>query len=100
VPAEKTARVQARRRIINRGVRSSSRTSVKHAERLIPQGPAGEAATAVTQAVSALDWAAHKGVIHRNKAARQKSRLVRKLNASATAQPKPRRRRSTTAARQ
>ena len=95
MPAEKSARVQERRRIINRGVRSSSRTYLKKAERLIPQGPAEEAATAVTQAIGALDWAAHKGVIHRNKAARQKSRLVRKLNASVAAQPKPRRRRST-----
>ena len=85
MPAEKTARVQRRRQIINRRVRSSSRTAVKRAERLIQTGGGDTAAEAVMSAVSALDKAAQKRVIHRNNAARRKSRLVRKLNATKAA---------------
>ena len=81
LPAGKSARVQERRRIINRVTRSSSRTAVKKAERMVQQGET-EAVSAVTSAVSALDRAARKGIVHPNNAARRKSRLVRKLNAS------------------
>ena len=45
---------------------------------------AGEDATEATrQAVKRLDKAASKGVIHRNAAARRKSRLVKRINAAA-----------------
>ncbi len=84
MPAEKTARAQERRRVVKRRVRTSSRTAVKRAERLIQKGDGSPAAEAVAAAVSALDRAAQKGVIHRNNAARRKSRLVRKLNRTAT----------------
>ena len=95
--AEKTNRVQQRRRVINRTARSSGRTLVKKAERAIAGGQGVEAAsTAVLQAVSALDRAAHKGIVHPNNAARRKSRLVVKLNHFAAEQkPVVRRRRST-----
>ncbi|MEX2431137.1 MAG: 30S ribosomal protein S20 [Dehalococcoidia bacterium] len=82
MPAKKTARVQERKRIINRRVRSSSRTAVKKAVNLLGVGGA-DTATAVVSAVSALDRAAHKGVIHPNSAARRKSRLMKRLNAAA-----------------
>ena len=85
MPSEKSARVQERRRIVNRRVRSSSRTAVKKAYRLVQGGERPEAEAAVGQAVSALDRAASKGVIHRNNAARRKSRLVKRLNAAASA---------------
>jgi small subunit ribosomal protein S20 len=45
-------------------------------------GTAEEAQQAVKQTIADLDIAARKGVIHRNKAARTKSRLAKKLNAS------------------
>jgi len=51
---------------------------------LIGEGRIEEAQAAVREAVSALDKAAEKGVIHPNNAARRKSRLMLKLN-SATA---------------
>ena len=79
MPAKKTARVQERRRIANRRVRSSTRTAVRKAIRTIEGGEAAEAATAVAEAVSALDRADTKGVIHRNNAARRKSRLMKRL---------------------
>jgi small subunit ribosomal protein S20 len=80
LPAEKSARAQERRRKSNRLVRSSTRTIVKKAERLVDQGDATGGALEVARATSALDRAAHKGVIHPNNAARRKSRLARKLN--------------------
>jgi small subunit ribosomal protein S20 len=48
-------------------------------------GTAEEAQAAVKKTITDLDIAARKGVIHRNKAARTKSRLAKKLNASIAA---------------
>jgi len=82
LPAAKAARAHERKRIINRTVRSSSRTAVKKALTAIASAEPDEATTAVCKALSGLDRAATKGVIHRNNAARRKSRLARRLNAS------------------
>ncbi len=79
MPAKKTARAQERRRVASRRVRSSTRTAVRKAVLSIEGGEAAEAATAVAQAISALDRADTKGVIHRNNAARRKSRLMKRL---------------------
>ena len=80
MPAEKTARVQQRRRIANRRVRSSTRTAVKKAVLLLRGGATADATVAVGHAVSALDRAKSKGVVHRNNASRRKSRLMKALN--------------------
>jgi len=53
------------------------------AEKLISTKEIDAAKEAVTQAVSAFDKAAKKGVIHPNNAARHKSRLMKKLNQAA-----------------
>lgn len=82
MPAKKTARVQERKRVINRRVRSSSRTAVKKAVNLLQAGDS-TAQTAVVTAISSLDRAAQKGIIHPNNAARRKSRLMKRLNAAA-----------------
>lgn len=79
MPAEKAARVQERRRAVNRRVRSSTRTAVKKAVRLLSAAGA-ESASAVQFAASKLDRAVAKGVLHRNAAARRKSRLMKRLN--------------------
>ncbi|MYA51753.1 MAG: 30S ribosomal protein S20 [Chloroflexi bacterium] len=82
MPAKKAARVQERRRIVNRRVRSSTRTAVKKAVRAL--NTHNEAAgSAVLTAVSRLDRAVSKGIVHRNAAARSKSRLTKRLNAAA-----------------
>lgn len=60
--------------------RSRPRTFIKKADRLIAEGKLEEAAQAARQAISALDKAAVKGVIHKNNAARRKARLMRRLN--------------------
>lgn len=81
MPSEKTARVARRRYLINRPVRTQVRTFRTKAERALASGDLEAAREAVRKAVSILDRAARKGVIHANKAARLKSRLVQRLQA-------------------
>ena len=79
--ALKAHRVSEKRHARNRAVISAVRTYVKKA-RIGMQGGAGEeAAAAVAEAAKMLDQAASKGVIHRNQAARRKSRLMSHLAA-------------------
>ena len=78
--AIKRLRSAERRRLRNRVHRGRARTSTKKAQRLMDEGRLEEAREAVHAAVSALDKAAEKGIIHKNNAARRKSRLMRRLN--------------------
>ena len=79
MPSEKTARSAETKRIRNRGIRSATRTMVSKANKSLQSGQVQEAEAGVNQAVRALDKAASKGIIHRNNAARRKSRLASKL---------------------
>lgn len=79
--AKKRVRSSARRRVYNRPFRSACRTMIKAARTAVDE-QAPEAGDAVQRAVRMLDKSAQKGVIHRNNAARRKSRLVRLLRAS------------------
>ena len=81
--AIKQVRVQERRRLRNQSVRSATRTYVKKAQLAIDDGAATESSDAIRAAISALDRAARKGVIHPNNAARRKSRLMHKLHKQA-----------------
>lgn len=83
---EKALRVSQRKRDQNKPVRSQVKTYVKKAERLISSNELESARDAVKRATAALDRAAQKGVIHPNNAARRKSRLMKKLNTSASAE--------------
>jgi small subunit ribosomal protein S20 len=78
--AAKRVKVSERRRQRNRVFISAARTRIRRAERLIQSGDADSAALAVGDAISTLDRAANKGIIHKNNAARRKSRLRRKFN--------------------
>jgi small subunit ribosomal protein S20 len=78
--AIKRIRSSERRRRINQIHRSRARTFVKKTRRLIDTGQLGEAEAMALQAASALDKAAQRGVIHKNQAARSKSRLMKQLN--------------------
>jgi small subunit ribosomal protein S20 len=79
--ALKRIRSSEKKRQHNRIFRSSARTHVKKARKLITkQGRTEESKAAVRRAISALDKAAQKGVIHKNNAARRKSRLMKMLN--------------------
>ena len=76
----KAVRCDARKTVYRGTVRSSTRTQMKKARTLIAAGSGPEAEQAVQVAISALDKAAAKGVIHKNQAARRKSRLMLALN--------------------
>lgn len=78
--AAKRARQNEKRRILNRQVKSRFRNAVRRAERLMATGDAEQAQEAVRQAISMIDRAAQKGVIHENQAARHKSRLMARYN--------------------
>jgi small subunit ribosomal protein S20 len=69
-----------KRRMRNRVYRGTARTYVRKAEAAIRVGDAQASQEEVLKAIKALDKAASKGVIHKNNAARRKSRLVKKLN--------------------
>ena len=80
--AEKRMRQEQRRRSFNRITKSVVKTEITKARQaLTTPAVSGEDATlAVRSAVSELDKAAKKGVIHKNNAARRKSRLMKQLN--------------------
>ena len=78
--AEKAARGAERKRLRNKSVRSATKTKLTRAEKFISSNQPEPAQEAVAAAISALDRAAQKGVIHPNTAARRKSRLMKKFN--------------------
>lgn len=80
--ALKRVRQEIRRRAVNRRSRSEAKTLVQRATTIALGRAEGDAPEAVTAAISALDKAAEKGVIHPNNAARRKSRLMAKVNAA------------------
>lgn len=78
--AMKRVRSSERKRTRNRMVRSATRTEIKKARQFMEAGQIEEAAEATHRAVSLLDRAAEKGMIHRRNAARRKSRLMHALH--------------------
>ncbi len=73
-----------RRRLRNRGVRSTARTALTRARTAIDRN-APEREEFVRAAQHTLDVSVRKGVIHPNNAARRKSRLMKRLNAAQAA---------------
>ena len=78
--AQKEVRVAKKRQFRNKSIRSLCKTKISKAEKLIFSGELNLGREAVVDAVSVLDKAAEKRVIHANNAARRKSRLMKKLN--------------------
>lgn len=76
--AEKRVRVSATKRARNVAERSRLRTAVKRFETALTNNPS-EAQAYLQDAFKSLDKAAAKGIIHKNAAARRKSRLTKKL---------------------
>jgi small subunit ribosomal protein S20 len=81
--AKKRIRSNARKNERNRMYKSQVKTQIKKAEQSIFSGAPDKAA--IREAISTLDKAAVKGIIHKNNAARRKSRLMKKLNAAGAA---------------
>ena len=79
--AKKRARQAARRRLHNNSRRSMLRTYLRRVVDAIAAGDKTAAANAYRDAVPIIDRMANKGLIHKNKAARHKSRLNAKIQA-------------------
>jgi small subunit ribosomal protein S20 len=82
--AEKRVRQSERRRLINRNNRTKLRGSIKKLRTALDGGDAKAAGGLLPVTVSEIDKAVKKGALHRNAAARHKSRLtIRVTQASA-----------------
>jgi small subunit ribosomal protein S20 len=68
-----------KRRLRNRYFKGRARSFVKQARNAFEEEDLAEAQRATLMAISALDKAAEKGVLHKNNVARRKSRLMRRL---------------------
>lgn len=77
--AEKRARQNVKRRMINRVRKSEMRTAIKSVLAAVDEGNADAASAALKSAVSLIDRAGQKKVIHRNQASRRVSRLTAKV---------------------
>jgi len=74
--AEKAARQAVKHRTRNVALRSRSRSAIRQAVEAISSGDKAVAATAVRAASSSVDSMVNKGLVHKNKASRHKSRLA------------------------
>ena len=83
--AEKAARQAVKHRTANVALRSRLRTAIRKATEAGASGKADEASAAAKNAQPIIDAMVSKGLIHRNKAARHKSRLAAKAKAIAKA---------------
>lgn len=75
--AEKRIRQNQKRRERNRSARTKMRNAVKRVRRALDEGDVETAEELLPEAIRVIDTAAGKDVVHRNKAARTKSRLIR-----------------------
>jgi small subunit ribosomal protein S20 len=78
--AKKRIRQNEKRSMRNQDVVTRSRTYVKRARMAMDEGDFDAARESVEKAVSEIDRAVSKGVIHANNGARRKSRLMIRLN--------------------
>jgi small subunit ribosomal protein S20 len=78
--AAKRHRQSERRRVRNRAVRSQVRSSIRRFLAAVHTNNREQASDQLKSVTQLIDSAAHKGVYHKNTAARTKSRLTRKLN--------------------
>ena len=79
--ARKRARQADKRRLHNQSFRSNMRTYVKKVVKSIAEGNKEAAVEAYNSAVPVIDGTVSKGLIHKNKAARHKSRLNARIRA-------------------
>ena len=79
--ARKRARQSEKRRIQNASQRSMARTYMKRVDAAIASADSATAGTALAEALPLIDRMVTKGIMHKNKAARHKSRLNKKVKA-------------------
>ncbi len=78
--AEKRMRQNERRRKINRGNRTRVRSAIKNLRGEMTAGNTSKANELLPSTISTIDKAVQKGVLHKNAAARYKSRLTKGAN--------------------
>lgn len=78
--AKKRIKTNEKARLRNKSKKSSMRTSIKRLENLIHDNNKEEAVKVMHLVTKKLDQAAGQGLVHKNYAARQKSRLMNKIN--------------------
>jgi small subunit ribosomal protein S20 len=81
----KRARQDVKLNAANTSLRSKYRTAVKNVEKAVAAGDKVKAAEAFGKMQAVVDTVADKGIFHKNKAARDKSRLSAKVKTLATA---------------
>ena len=81
--AEKRVRQSEKRRAINRGHRSKVRTYIKKLRTALESDNSEDVQKALPEVMSVIDKSVQKGVMHKNAAARYKSRLTLKANQAA-----------------
>jgi small subunit ribosomal protein S20 len=79
--ARKRARQAPKRRDRNMSLRTVARSAIKDVKKAIAAGDKKAATAALVKSQAAIDRVAAKGVLHRNAAARQKSRLAHAIKA-------------------
>jgi small subunit ribosomal protein S20 len=85
--AKKRVKTNKRDTIRNRAVRSTFRSSLKKVQSALESGDKAAVDAALPEALSQIGRTAKKGIIHPNKAARQESRLMKKVNALRAGKP-------------
>jgi small subunit ribosomal protein S20 len=86
--AKKRILIGTRNSIRNKSIKSAIKTIFKKAEDAI-KGNSAEKDSIVKSAIKTIDTAARKGIVHKNSAARKKSRLMDKSNKVVAETPKP-----------
>jgi small subunit ribosomal protein S20 len=75
------------RRLRNKAVKSATKTHIKKFLKFLAEGKVEEAKDFLSEVYKRIDTAASKGVFHKNKAARLKSRLAQRLNRVTSSAP-------------
>ena len=78
--SEKRVRQTEKRRVINRSHRTKVRTYIKKVRAALDSGKSDEIQEVLPEAISVIDKSVQKGVMHKNAAARYKSRLTLRAN--------------------
>ena len=79
--AAKRAKQSTKQRAVNAGLRTKLRSAIKNVQKAIAGGDAKAAEAALKEQMSTIDSIADKRIIHKNKAARHKSRLAQQVKA-------------------
>jgi len=80
LPAQKAHRRSEKKYTRNHAILRNTRTTVSNARKALDSGDKAAAETSVSLALSVLDKAVTKGILHKNNASRRKSRLALHLN--------------------